>query len=136
MPVIKKLYIYTDGASRGNPGKSGAGIIIRDSSGIILKKGIYLGHTTNNVAEYSAFIHGLKEAKKLGGNILLLHTDSELLAKQIQGSYKVKDAKLKILFKEAKKLLTNFLRYEVINIQRNKNREADKVANEAIESEG
>lgn len=130
---IKHLYIYTDGAARGNPGEAGAGIYIRDSLKILLEKGVYLGHTTNNVAEYIAFILGLKEAEKLGGNILSLYADSELLVNQIKGTYKVKDKKLKLLFDKAKKHLSKFIQYEIFYIKREENRDADRLANKAID---
>ena len=133
MSKIKHLYIYTDGAARGNPGESGAGIYIRDSLKPLLEKAVYLGHTTNNVAEYMAFILGLKEAEKLGGNILSLYADSELLVNQIKGTYKVKDKKLKVLFDKAKKHLSEFIQYEIFYIKREENRDADRLANKAID---
>ena len=133
MSKITKLYIYTDGAARGNPGEAGAGIYIRDSLKPLLEKSVYLGHTTNNVAEYMAFILGLKEAEKLGGKTLSLHADSELLVKQIKGAYKVRDKKMKILFDKAKKHLSTFLQYEISHIKREENRDADRLANEAID---
>ena len=133
MNKIKRLYIYTDGAARGNPGKAGAGIYIRDSSELLLEKSIFLGYTTNNVAEYIAFILGLKEAEKVGGNILSLYTDSELLVNQIKGIYKVKDKKLKVLFDKAKKYLSRFIQYEIFHIKRAENSHADRLANEGID---
>ncbi len=129
------VYIYTDGAARGNPGPAGAGIIIRDADGIIAQKSFYLGHTTNNVAEYSALILGLREAQQLGVRTVFLYTDSELLAKQIAGVYRVKDKKLKVLYDEIKRLLPAFLHYRITHIPRVDNRDADRLANEAIDRE-
>ena len=133
MSKIKQLYIYTDGAARGNPGEAGAGIYIRDSLNPVLEKSVYLGHTTNNVAEYMAFILGLKEAEKMGAKTLSLYADSELLVNQIKGTYKVKDKKLKLLFDKAKKHLSKFIQYEISHIKREENRDADRLANEAID---
>jgi ribonuclease HI len=128
--------MYTDGAARGNPGKAGAGVVIHDASGVIAEKSLYLGHTTNNVAEYSALILGLREAQQLGAHAVFLYTDSDLLAKQITGAYKVKDEKLKVLFREAKKFLSTFIQYDITHICRADNGEAERLANEAIDQEG
>jgi ribonuclease HI len=129
------VHIYTDGAARGNPGRAGAGIIIRNAEGVIAQKSFYLGHTTNNVAEYSALILGLREAQQLGARTVFLYTDSELLAKQLAGVYRVKDEKLKVLYNEIKRLLNSFLHYHITHIPRTDNREADRLANEAIDQE-
>lgn len=129
----KKLYIYTDGAARGNPGEAGAGIYIRNAVGPLVEKSIYLGFTTNNVAEYSAFIFGLKEAQRLGGERIALFSDSELLVKQLKGEYRIKDKKLKILAEKAKSWLNHFRDYELSHIPRNKNKNADLLANKAID---
>ncbi len=133
MTKDKTLYIYTDGAARGNPGEAGAGIYIRNSVESLVEKSIYLGSTTNNVAEYSAFIFGLKEAERLGGKNIMLFSDSELLVKQLRGEYRIKDKKLKILAEKAKTCLSNFSTYELSHIPRNKNKTADLLANKAID---
>jgi len=130
---LKQLYIYTDGASRGNPGEAGAGIIIFNENGKIIKKiKKYLGNTTNNVAEYLALIIALQEALKLKGDVIHLFTDSELIVRQIKGIYKVRDRKMRALTNEVKKLLSKFIQYDIICIDRRKNKEADKLANLAI----
>lgn len=130
---LKQLYIYTDGASRGNPGEAGAGIIIFNENGKIIKKiKKYLGNTTNNVAEYLALIIALQEALKLKGGVIHLFTDSELIVRQIKGIYKVRDRKMRALTNEVKKLLSKFIQYDIICIDRRKNKEADKLANLAI----
>jgi ribonuclease HI len=133
MKISTEFHIYTDGAARGNPGKAGAGVVIRDTAGVIAEKSFYLGHTTNNVAKYSALILGLREAQQLGAHAVFPYTDSELLAKQIAGAYRVKDEKLKVLFSAAKRLLSTFIQYDITHIRRENNREADRLANEAIE---
>jgi ribonuclease HI len=130
---MEKLFIFTDGAARGNPGEAGAGIHIRDGQGVLLEKAVYLGTATNNVAEYLAFLIGLREAAALGGTRLSLHSDSELLVRQLQGRYRVKDAKLQPLFEKAKKALAGFTGYEISHIRREENREADRLANRAID---
>ena len=131
---LKKLSIYTDGASRGNPGESGAGVIIYNERGKLVKKvKKYLGTTTNNVAEYRAFIIALEEAQQLKGEVLHLLSDSELMVRQMNGIYKVKDSKLKVLAGEARELLSHFMHYTISAIERKKNKEADTLANLAID---
>ncbi len=128
------LLIYTDGASRGNPGEAGAGVVIKDREGKVyrtLKK--YLGQTTNNQAEYNALILALREVKGMGQNIRIL-SDSELLVRQVKGQYKVKNRNIKPLFDEARALLGGFASWEIEHIPREMNREADGLANEAIDS--
>lgn len=133
---LKPLYIYTDGASRGNPGEAGAGVVIYNADGQIMKTTKkYLGHTTNNVAEYLALVIALKEAIKLKAGVVHLFSDSELVVRQIKGIYKVKDRKMRVLFTEVKKLLSNFIQYSITCIDRRKNKEADKLANLAIDEE-
>ena len=133
---VKELTIYTDGASRGNPGEAGAGAIIYGEEGTVIKKvKKYLGTTTNNVAEYMALIIALNEALRLKGEILHLFSDSELMVRQIKGIYKVRDRKMQALWREVKKLLAQFIQYDIICIDRRKNREADELANLAIDEQ-
>jgi ribonuclease HI len=130
----KQLSIYTDGASRGNPGEAGAGVIIYNEHGELVKKvKRYLGTTTNNVAEYSALIIALAEAQQLKGEVLHIFSDSELMVRQMNGIYKVKDSKMKVLASEARKLLSHFTHYTISAIERKKNKEADTLANLAID---
>ena len=135
MSESSTVNIYVDGASRGNPGEAGVGFIIVTTDGKVLKEaGRYLGRTTNNVAEYQALIIALKEAKSLGAEAIKIFADSELMVKQIKGEYKVKSAGLLPLYQEAKALLMEFSRYDIIHINREKNTEADRLANQAIDS--
>jgi len=130
-----EFYIYADGASRGNPGEAGAGMVIMDSNHhTLLEKGTYLGRTTNNVAEYKALILALREAQRLGGEVLKVFLDSELVVRQLQGIYKVKSPNLKGLFKEATNLLRSFTSYDIIHISRDENSKADRLANQSINS--
>lgn len=130
----KKVNIFVDGASRGNPGNAGIGVFITTQEGKVLKAfGKYLGKTTNNVAEYNALVAALEEAFAMGATDIKIFADSELMVKQITGAYKVKNAGLLPLFKEAKTLLMKFNRYDIIHINREKNIEADRLANQAID---
>jgi ribonuclease HI len=92
-----------------------------------------LGTTTNNVAEYSALIIALEEAQQLKGEVLHLFSDSELMVRQMNGIYKVKDSKMKVLASEARQLLSHFMHYTISAIERKKNKEADTLANLAID---
>ena len=126
--------IYVDGASRGNPGVAGAGAAIRAKDGPVLKRlKKYLGRVTNNVAEYSALVMALDAAKSLGVKELRLYADSELVVKQIKGEYRVKSVDLKPLYMEAMALIDTFDSFEIRHVPREKNADADKLANEAID---
>lgn len=131
-----EFFIYADGASRGNPGEAGAGMVIIDSNHhTLLEKGTYLGRTTNNAAEYKALILALREAQRLGGRVLKIFLDSELVVRQLQGMYKVRSPNLKGLFKEASSLLKSFRIYDIIHISRDENSKADRLANQSINSQ-
>ena len=125
--------VHTDGACRGNPGPAGAGAVITDSSGNTLRRiKSFLGEATNNVAEYSALIIGLREAKRLGATKVVCWTDSELLEKQLNGEYKIKNARLRALSIEAMQLARGFAQFSLRKVEREKNREADKLARKVI----
>ena len=127
--------LYSDGACRGNPGEGGAGAVITDAEGNAVWEGKeYLGHCTNNIAEYKALILGLKGALQEGYKKLDIYMDSELLAKQINGSYKVKNEKLKVLMREVRSLLSSFESIQVKHVLRCHNAKADKLANLAIDT--
>ncbi len=130
---MMELTIYTDGASRNNPGEAGAGVhILRDgqpADGIAR----YLGVTTNNIAEYTAAILGLEYAVRSGASAVKLFADSELMVKQINGQYKVKNEGLKPLHAKVKELISRLGSVEVQYIRRELNKEADALANRAID---
>src|SRR4030043_315484 len=129
-----RLILYIDGASRGNPGRAGSGIgITKREREKISGVSRYLGHKTNNEAEYWALLLGLREAKRLGGEALQIFTDSELVARQIKGVYRVKDLKLKALHKTVIENLKTFSSFEIESIPREENKEADRLANQAIQ---
>lgn len=130
----KRYQLFSDGACRGNPGIGGAGAVIIDGHENIIWEGKeYLGHCTNNIAEYKALILGLNGAISQGYKSLNVYMDSELLAKQINGSYRVKNENLKVLMGEVRRLLAAFDSIEVRHVPRIHNSRADKLANMAID---
>lgn len=139
---MKKFIIYTDGGSRGNPGQAAIGIIIRNEKEQELKKyGEYLGdNLTNNEAEYQAVIFALKKFKALFGKKLAEHTeieircDSEFLVLQVNGEYKIFDEKIQKLFLELWNLRLDFKKTKFKYISREKNKEADRLVNEALDN--
>lgn len=135
MRKLKKVTIYTDGGSRGNPGPGAAGFILTDSTGAKLQaKGLYLGKTTNNVAEYTGLVKALESAVQLGAEQVQAYSDSELLVRQVNGRYKVKSEHLKPLFQQVMVLLEEFGKWQVEHIPRDKNKQADKVVNMAMDA--
>jgi len=123
-----------DGAARGNPGPASYGVIIRDGGGeLVAKLKKYIGRMTNNVAEYYALIAALDYAESHGIRSLRVESDSELMVKQMQGQYKVKSEDLRPLFERAKKMSMGFESFRIDHIYREQNREADALANEALE---
>jgi ribonuclease HI len=128
-----ELTIYTDGASRNNPGEAGAGIFILQDGKPVEKIARYLGTTTNNIAEYSAAIIGMEHALNCGATRVRLFADSELMVKQLNGIYKVKNEGLKPLYAKAKELIAKIGCVEVQYIPRELNKDADTLANKAID---
>ena len=132
---------FTDGASRGNPGPGGIGIVLKDEAGkILLEAKRFLGTVTNNVAEYTALLECLNHVKELGEKrgvactTLALHSDSELMVRQMNGEYKVKDAALKKLHSQARDFVSSSaFKFSLTHVPREKNREADALANESID---
>lgn len=126
--------LYTDGACRGNPGPGGAGAVLTDERGEVVAKATkYLGHCTNNIAEYRALIMGLEEALKRNYRNLLIFLDSELLVNQVKGIYRVKNEGLKPLMADVRRLLSSLDGYTISHIARGGNAVADGLANEAID---
>jgi ribonuclease HI len=131
-PVRTRL--YTDGAARGNPGPAGAGAVIISPDGhIVAKIGKFLGESTNNVAEYTGLILGLRRAKAMGIKELEVLSDSELMVKQLSGDYAVKADHLRPLYEEARQLLRAFGDVTVRHIPREENAQADAMSNRAID---
>lgn len=128
------MNVFVDGASRGNPGPAGIGVVFRDESGQTMATlGQYLGRATNNVAEYRAILAALQEAERQGLKRLRIHTDSELMQRQLLGIYRVRDSRLRRLHEEVQKGLTLLEQYEILHVPREFNSEADKLANRAID---
>jgi len=134
--LLDEIIVYVDGGSRGNPGPAAAGFVLTDKKAKVLEaKGLFLGEATNNVAEYTAIIKGLEAAKQIGAKKVLVFSDSELLVKQVNGEYKVKSDKIRPLFQQSDKLLGEFESWKVQHVTREKNKEADKLVNQALNLE-
>jgi ribonuclease HI len=127
---------YTDGASRGNPGDAGVGVVVRDEEGrTALSLHGYIGRTTNNVAEYTALKTLLDRFRARDCTKLVVNSDSELLVRQMNGQYRVKDPGLKKLHEDARRLLPSLpFQVEIRHVPRAGNAEADRLANEGIDS--
>ena len=130
--LSQPINIFIDGASRGNPGDSGIGILFKDLNDNTKVFKRYIGIGTNNNAEYTALISALEIAIDEGLKEINVYTDSQLVANQINGSWKVKDTDIKLLFDKAKSLINNFSHFTITHIRRENNSEADRLANEAI----
>jgi ribonuclease HI len=133
-PPAHYLVAHSDGGARGNPGPSGYGVVIKDESGRkVAALSEYLGHQTNNFAEYQGLIAALEYALKHGPKALKLISDSELLVRQIKGIYKVKNATLQDLHARAKELIKQLDWFSIGHALREHNQEADRLANEAMD---
>ncbi len=132
---VANILIYTDGGARGNPGPAGAGAIIYDgdTGDVLAEISEFLGKTTNNVAEYTALLMALQKAKELGGEKVHCRLDSELIVKQMKGEYRVRDPKLQLLFTQIWNLRQQFVQVNFEHVRREKNKEADRLANEAMD---
>jgi len=128
---------YVDGASRGNPGPASYAVILRGPDGAVrFEAGKYIGRATNNVAEYYGLITALDYAATQGIGRLLVRSDSELLVRQMQGRYKVKSPDLQPLHERARKLARGFAYFAIEHVPREQNREADELANVALDRTG
>ena len=129
----KSVVIFTDGASRGNPGPAAIGVAIKDEQGRLISTiSQTIGRTTNNQAEYRAIITALERAISLGADQARLFSDSELVVKQINGKYRVKNASLQPLYREVKQLQSQFQSFTITHIPREKNEKADELADQAL----
>ena len=129
------IQAFTDGAARGNPGESGIGIVLRSEDGdTIFSGGGYIGKATNNVAEYEALLACVKKASEIKCTKLVVHSDSELMVRQLQGKYRVKDKNLQRYFLQIKELLKDAgFDFEIVHIDRTLNKDADMLANAGID---
>ncbi len=129
-----KVTIHIDGGSRGNPGPAAAGVVITDADGQTLKEaGVYIGKATNNVAEYSGLIEGLKAARVLKATDVEVFSDSELVVKQMLGEYRVKNPGLVPLYSEARMLANTFEAISFTHVRREQNVKADALVNMALD---
>jgi ribonuclease HI len=130
-----RLLIHTDGAARGNPGPAGAGAVLRDAAdgSLVAEIATFLGVRTNNYAEWTAVALALEEALLQGANHVDLRMDSQLVARQITGQYRVKHPDLKPIHAQVMSLLSRFAGYSVGHVPRELNKEADRLSNVAID---
>jgi ribonuclease HI len=133
-PPLSALIAYVDGASRGNPGPASYGVVIQDATGATVDTlSEYLGQATNNVAEYRALLAALRYAASNGAKELKIFCDSELVARQMQGRYRVQSPDLKPLFEQARELSRRFERFKIEHVLRHRNQQADELANQALD---
>jgi ribonuclease HI len=133
---VERVTVHVDGGARGNPGPSAVAAVASDGAGQELaERSAYIGEATNNVAEYKAVLLGLDLARELGATKVDVVNDSELVARQIEGRYKVKNAGLKPLYLEAMENLRGFDAWSVTSVRRESNERADELVNEALDRE-
>ena len=131
---MEKVVVHVDGGSRGNPGPSAVAAVASSPDGDpLLERSEYIGETTNNVAEYRAVQLGLELARELGARSVEIVNDSQLIARQIGGQYKVKHAGLRPLFLETMKALREFDQWAVRDVRREHNKRADELVNEELD---
>ncbi len=132
---MSRLTVNVDGGARGNPGPAAIGIVLRDGDGEVLGEvGETIGEATNNVAEYRALLRGIELAAEHGAAELELVGDSELIVRQVEGRYKVKNAGMKELHEEVKRALRKFDSWTIRHVRRENNSDADRLVNEALDS--
>ena len=132
--MAEKIFVYTDGGSRGNPGPAAAAFILTDEFGKQLQaKGFFLGETTNNVAEYTGLVKALAAAKEMAVRDITIFSDSELVVRQINGQYRVKSENIKDLYGRCVRLLDEFKQWKIEHISREKNTRADELVNRAMD---
>jgi ribonuclease HI len=130
-----KLVLHVDGGARGNPGPAAVGVVISDPDGQTIEElGERIGVATNNVAEYQAVLRGLERARALGATEIELVGDSELVARQLTGAYKVKHPTMKALHLEASRALSGFESWQIRTVPRAQNADADALVNQALDA--
>jgi ribonuclease HI len=131
---VTRLTVNVDGGARGNPGPAAIGVVVRDGDGNVLEEvGETIGETTNNVAEYRALLRGIEAAAEQGASELELVGDSELVVRQVEGRYKVKNAGMKELNQQVKRALGDFDSWSIRHVRRAENSDADRLVNEALD---
>jgi ribonuclease HI len=135
VPGVKRLVVNVDGGARGNPGPAAVAAVVSDPDGeVIAERAERIGEATNNVAEYRALLLGIELARELGAEEVELIGDSQLIVRQVRGEYKVKDAGLKPLHRQATEALRAFARWSIRDVRRAHNERADELLNEALDS--
>ena len=130
-----KVIVHVDGGARGNPGPAAIGVVVSSPDGAVLDEvAETIGVATNNVAEYRALLKGVERAAALGANEIELINDSELVARQLTGAYKVKHPAMKPLYEEAMAALRGFDAWRIRSVPRAQNAEADRLVNEALDA--
>ena len=133
---MTRLTVNVDGGARGNPGPAAIGMVVRDAGGeTLVERGERIGTATNNVAEYRALLAGIALAAEHGATELELVGDSELVVRQVEGRYKVKDATLRELHAEAKRALAGFDAWSIRHVRRAENADADRLVNAALDGD-
>jgi ribonuclease HI len=129
-----RITVNVDGGARGNPGPAAIGVVVRDADGKVLEEcGERIGRATNNVAEYRALLLGIERAAGHGATELELIGDSELIVRQVEGRYKVKDATMKELHAKVKQALAGFESWTIRHVRRGQNADADRLVNEVLD---
>lgn len=129
---MKKATLHSDGGARGNPGPAGIGFVLKTEGKESIEHGEYIGEATNNQAEYRALLAGMERAREAGVKNLACFLDSELVVKQLRGLYRVKNHGLKLLYEEARALAGQFAEVSFNHVARERNKEADRLVNKAI----
>ncbi|TMK57080.1 MAG: ribonuclease HI family protein [Actinobacteria bacterium] len=133
---MSKVTVNVDGGARGNPGPAAIGVVMRNGDGSVLEEvGEAIGEATNNVAEYRALLRGIELAAGHGAGEVELIGDSELVVRQVEGRYKVKNAGMKKLHEEVKRALRDFDSWSIRHVRRAENADADRLVNEALDGE-
>jgi len=135
---LMRVAVYIDGGARGNPGPAGVGVVVESfDDGVVLhESGAFLGKATNNVAEYRGLLAGLRSALALGATEVDVFSDSQLVVRQMSGEYRVKNSGLQPLYRQARELVEKFGGFTINHIGRDKNKKADKLANQAMDAKG
>ncbi len=132
--AFDELHVHTDGAARGNPGPASIGVYVTTPKGdVVASFNQYIGETTNNFAEYTALMHALRLVSAFDLESLRLFSDSDLMVQQVKGNYRVKEPHLKSLHSQVTSMLGNFPKWRIDHVPREKNKEADSLANQALD---
>ena len=132
---MSRLTVNVDGGARGNPGPAAIGVVLRADGEVLEEVGETIGEATNNVAEYKALLRGIELAAGRGAEELELIGDSELVVRQVEGRYKVKNAGMKELHEEVRRALREFDSWSIRHVRRAENADADRLVNEALDGE-